>query len=196
MANTSHSFGAPGKKGSIMKIRNEFTVPVPPAEAWMMLNDVPRIARCAPGAQLLEQGEDGVYVGTISVRLGPVLLNFKGKLIYREVDEANHRVVAEASGSETKARGTAQANVAFALASAPEGTRVLVDTDVQLAGSIAQYGRGAALIQNTAQVIMNEFARNFAAQLGPRDESEPQDAAKPISGLKVLFHGVRNTIKG
>ena len=178
-----------------MKIHNEFTVPVPPAKAWTMLNDVPRIARCAPGAQLVEQGEDGAYVGTISVRLGPVLLNFKGKLIYKEVDEANHRVVAEASGSETKARGTAQASVAFALASAPEGTRVLVDTDVQLAGSIAQYGRGAALIQNTAQVIMNEFARNFAAQLGPQDESEAQDPAKPISGLKVLFHGVRNTIK-
>ena len=80
-----------------------------------MLNDVPRIARCAPGAQLLEQGEDGAYVGTISVRLGPVLLNFKGKLTYKEVDEANHRVVAEASGSETKARGPAQANVAFEL---------------------------------------------------------------------------------
>ena len=178
-----------------MKIHNEFTVPVSPAEAWTKLNDVPRMARCAPGAQLLEQGEDGAYVGTISVRLGPVLLNFKGKLIYKEVDEANHRVMAEASGSETKARGTAQANVVFSLASAPEGTRVLVDTDVQLAGSIAQYGRGAALIQNTAQVIMNEFARNFATQLGA-DDSDAQDSAKPISGLKVLFDGVRNTIKG
>ena len=160
-----------------------------------MLNDVPRMARCAPGAQLLEQGQDGAYVGMISVRLGPVLLNFKGKLIYKEVDEANHRVLAEASGSETKARGTAQANVTFALSGTPEGTRVLVDTDVQLAGSIAQYGRGAALIQNTAQVIMNEFARNFAAQIGPQDDSEAQDPAKPISGLKVLLHGVRNTIK-
>jgi carbon monoxide dehydrogenase subunit G len=177
-----------------MKIHNEFTVPVPPAEAWAKLNDVPRMARCAPGAQLLEQGEDGAYVGTISVRLGPVLLNFKGKLIYKEVDEANHRVMAEASGSETKARGTAQAIVVFSLASAPEGTRVLVDTDVQLAGSIAQYGRGAALIQNTAQVIMNEFARNFAAQIESGD-SEAQDFAKPISGLKVLFSGVRSTIK-
>ena len=178
-----------------MKIHNEFTVPVQPAEAWATLNDVPRMARCAPGAQLLEQGEDGAYVGTISVRLGPVLLNFKGKLIYKEVDEANRRVMAEASGSETKARGTAQANVVFSLASAPEGTRVLVDTDVQLAGSIAQYGRGAALIQNTAQVIMNEFARNFAAQIESGD-SDAQDSAKPISGLKVLFDGVRNTIKG
>ena len=181
-----------------MKIHNEFTVPVPPPQAWTMLMDVPRIARCAPGARLLEQSEDGAYVGTISVKLGPVLLNFKGKLIYKEVDEANHRVLAEAGGSETKARGSAQASVAFVLVDAAEGTRVLVDTDVQLAGSIAQYGRGAALIQNTAQVIMNEFARNFAAQLKSQDDAEGDapDSAKPISGLKVLLHGVRNTIKG
>jgi uncharacterized protein len=181
-----------------MKIHNEFKVPVPPPQAWTMLMDVPRIARCAPGAQLIEQSEDGTYTGTISVRLGPVLLNFKGKLIYKEVDGANHRVVAEASGSETKARGTAQASVAFVLVDAAEGTRVLVDTDVQLAGSIAQYGRGAALIQNTAQVIMNEFARNLAAQLGPQDGNEdgPPDPAKPISGLKVLLHGFSKTIKG
>src|SRR5882757_9160901 len=127
MRRRSHRSPAPSKR-TTMKIHNEFTVPVPPCEAWTMLQDIPRIARCAPGAQLLEQGADGAYVGTISVRLGPVLLNFKGKLIYREVDEANHRVMAEASGSETKARGTAQANVVFVLASAPEGTRVLVDT--------------------------------------------------------------------
>ena len=181
-----------------MKIHNEFTVPVPPPQAWTMLMDVPRIARCAPGARLLEQSEDGSCVGTISVRLGPMLLNFKGKLTYKEVDEANRRVVAQASGSETKARGTAQASVAFVLADAAEGTRVLVDTDVQLAGSIAQYGRGAALIQNTAQVVMDEFARNFAAQLGPQDgaDGDASDPAKPISGFKVLLQGVRNTIKG
>ena len=184
-----------------MKIHNEFTVPLPPAEAWTVLNDVPRVARCAPGAQLLEQTGDGRYVGTISVRLGPVLLNFKGTVVYKDIDEANRRVVAEASGSETKARGTARATVEFTLAEAEEGTRVLVGTDVQLAGSIAQYGRGAALIQNTAQVIMNEFARNFAAQItqseaeGSEVEGGPDAPKKAISGFKVLMHGVKNTIK-
>ena len=177
-----------------MKIHNEFTVPLPPSEAWAMLNDIPRVARCAPGAELLEQKDERNFRGTIAVNLGPVRLSFKGDVAYKEVDEADHRVVAEASGTETKARGTARANVVFALQPAEAGTRVVVDTDVQLAGSIAQYGRGAAVIQNTAQVIMDQFAKNFAAQID--GDGAADAAAKPISGLKVLMQGVGKTIRG
>ncbi len=178
-----------------MKIHNEFSIPLPPAEAWVLLNDIPRVARCAPGAELIEQRDDGSFVGTISVRLGPILLNFKGTVAYREVDEKAYRVVAEAAGTETKARGTARAEVLFALSEAPGGTRVNVDTDVQLAGSIAQYGRGAAVIQNTAQVIMDQFAKNFARQL-QSPEGDTGSSAKPISGLSVLVKGVTKTITG
>jgi carbon monoxide dehydrogenase subunit G len=176
-----------------MKIHNEFIVPLPPDGAWAMLNDIPLVARCAPGAELVEQKDERNFKGTIAVNLGPVRLSFKGDVVYTEVDEAAHRVVAQASGTETKARGTAQASVVFALEAVDEGTRVKVDTDVQLAGSIAQYGRGAAVIQNTAQVIMNQFAKNFAAQITGDGGASP---AKPISGLKVLMQGVGKTIRG
>ena len=178
-----------------MKIHNEFSIPLPPEEAWIVLNDVPRVARCAPGAELLEQKDDRSFAGTIAVRLGPVLLNFKGSIVYREVDEAHHRVVAEATGNETKARGSARAEVVFALSPSDEGTRVNVDTDVQLAGSIAQYGRGAAVIQNTAQVIMNQFAKNFAEHLS-NPNADLVSGAKPISGLGALVKGVTKTIRG
>jgi carbon monoxide dehydrogenase subunit G len=178
-----------------MKIQNEFSILLPPAEAWRLLNDIPRVARCAPGAELIEQRNDGSFVGTISVRLGPVLLNFKGTVAYREVDERAYRVVAEAIGTETKARGTARADVVFSLLEALDGTRVVVDTDVQLAGSIAQYGRGAAVIQNTAQIIMDQFAKNLAQHL-LNPESDVGVSAKPISGLSVLVKGITKSITG
>jgi carbon monoxide dehydrogenase subunit G len=178
-----------------VKIHNEFTLPLPPAQAWILLNDIPRVARCAPGAALLEQKDDGIFVGAISVRLGPVLLSFKGTVAYREVDEANYRVVAEAAGTETKARGTAKADVTFSLAEAEEGTRVLVDTDLHLAGSIAQYGRGASVVKNTAQVIMDQFAKNFAQSIVD-PETPNQPSQKPISGFKVLVKGVSKSIRG
>ena len=148
-----------------MKIRNSFRIPAGIDEAWEVLNDIPRVARCAPGAQLLEERPDGSYVGTVAVRLGPVALSFKGVFAYKEKDLAARRVLAEASGSETKARGTARADVVFQLTADGDGTRVDVDSDVTLAGSIAQYGRGAALIQSTAQVIIDQFAKNLAIEL-------------------------------
>jgi carbon monoxide dehydrogenase subunit G len=84
-----------------MKISNSFRIPVPPEQAWEVLNDVPRVARCAPGAQLLEQRDDGAYVGTVGVKLGPVALSFKGTFSYKEKDAANYRVVAEAAPRST-----------------------------------------------------------------------------------------------
>ena len=44
-----------------MKIRNSFRIPLPPDQAWAVLNDIPRIAGCAPGAELLEQRPDGAF---------------------------------------------------------------------------------------------------------------------------------------
>jgi len=48
-------------------------------------------------------------------RCGPVALTFKGTVSYKEVDETNVRVIAEAIGNETRAHGTARANVVFTL---------------------------------------------------------------------------------
>jgi carbon monoxide dehydrogenase subunit G len=193
-----------------MKISNSFRIPAPPDQAWEVLNDVPRVARCAPGAQLLEQRDDGAYVGTVAVKLGPVALSFKGTFSYKEKDPVARRVVAEAAGNEAKARGTARANVVFTLADDPIGTKVDVASDVTLAGSIAQYGRGAALIQSTAQVIIDQFAANLAKEFNagtpppPAAEPTPETpmpaqapapppgftpapAAKPISMTSVLW---------
>ena len=37
-----------------MRLENEFTVPAPPEQAWALLNDIPRVVPCMPGAELTE----------------------------------------------------------------------------------------------------------------------------------------------
>lgn len=175
-----------------MKVHNEFTIPLPPAQAWSVLNDIPRVASCVPGAKLLETPEPGVHVGTVAVRLGPVALSFKGKFVYKTVDATAHHVQAEANGSEQKARGSARALVDFVLIEEAAGTRVSVDSDIQLAGSIAQYARGGTLIESTAQVLMDQFAENLRAELNASKTalqhsaehlSIPHDAGSSSTGV-------------
>jgi carbon monoxide dehydrogenase subunit G len=188
-----------------MKIKNQFRVPLPVADAWVVLNDIPRVANCAPGTELVEARPDGSYIGTVRVKLGPISLSFRGTLVYQERDETSHRVVAEASGNEERARGTARALVVFVLS--PEGneTRVDVETDVLLAGSIAQYGRGGALIHSTAQVLMDEFARNFAAEFGGAVSAASSAGGAPeaaaarnaasVSAFSVIFKALIAMVK-
>ena len=169
-----------------MKIKNEIRIAAPVPVVWATLDDIPRVARCAPGAELLEQKEDGTCVGRVGVKLGPVALQFKGTLQFTERDEAALRVVAKAKGAEEKARGTASADVVFQLHDDNGGTKIIVESDVQLAGFIAQYGRGAALIQSTAQAIMNQFAKNLEADLNGAQAAPAGD----ISLAKVVAQGL------
>ena len=190
-----------------MKVSNQFRLPLPVPKAWEVLNDIPRVAQSAPGAQLVEARADGSYIGTLRVKLGPVALTFRGTLVYKERDEASHRVIAEASGNEERARGTARARVVFMLFEEAGGTRVDVETDVLLAGPIAQYARGAALIQATAQVLMDDFARNFAAEFStlseipdPADDEVKNSKAEPeaagsVSVISLVFRGLIEMVK-
>jgi carbon monoxide dehydrogenase subunit G len=182
-----------------MKIKNEVRIDIPVEDTWAALNDIPRVARCAPGAELLESRPDDSHVGTISVKLGPIALKFKGTVSFIERDASAHRVVAKAQGNEEKARGTARADVIFVLTPMEAGTRISVESDIQLAGSIAQYGRGTALIQGTAQVLMDQFARNLEANLTAQrsgtDAPAPEEG-KDIGLTKVLAKGLWNAGAG
>jgi carbon monoxide dehydrogenase subunit G len=122
------------------------------------------------------------------VKLGPVALKFKGTVVFIEKDRDAGRVVAKAKGSEEKGRGAASADVVFHLAPDGDDTKVEVESDIQLAGAVAQYGRGAALIQGTAQALMDQFARNLEADLNGGETEGGGD----ISVAKVVAKGVWN----
>jgi len=186
-----------------MQIENSFVVPVDPATAWRVLLDVPRMARCMPGATLTEAREDRSYAGNVAVKLGPVRLTFAGEARITELDETARRAKVEGKGNDTKGRGSAQAKLDFVLVPEGAGTRVVVTTDLQLTGSVAQYGRGAGLIKEVANQLVGEFAGNLARDIATSEPpqataSSPLPAAPPraVSGLGILVKALRALIGG
>jgi carbon monoxide dehydrogenase subunit G len=170
-----------------MQIENVFTVPLPPDRALDTLTDVPRIAPCLPGVELTQVNDDGSFEGTAKVRLGPVSLSFSGKARIEEIDRdaRTARVVAE--GADQKGRGRANAVVTFALTPHEGGTQVDVTSDINLSGSVAQYGRASGLIKEVANQIIAQFTANLEADLssqgaGPEEGGEERDVSKPASG--------------
>jgi uncharacterized protein len=200
-----------------MDIKNSFDVPVPVEEAWTILLDIKRIAPCMPGAELLEVIDPKTYKGKVSVRLGPVALSFVGTARFEEIDDAAHRAMVKAQGSDAKGRGGANGVVTFALSPVDGGTRVDVDTSLNLSGSVAQYGRGTGMIQDVATQIIGQFAAALRAMIahdkagqGAQAVHAPSASApaaltaplapKPISGFslmaRVLWNAVRRLLGG
>jgi hypothetical protein len=178
-----------------VKIHNEFDVPLPPVEAWKTLRDIEEIVPCLPGAEITERVDELVYRGHIAVKLGPVALKFRGTAQFTELDDANHRARIQAQAQDDKGRGGVYALMSFYLKSVEDGSRVSVDTDLTLSGSIAQYGRAAGIIPQLADQIVHEFADNFRTRLDEShgsvgdqsaDESEERQQVKPISAARLV----------
>jgi carbon monoxide dehydrogenase subunit G len=166
-----------------LDITNEFVVPLDPAETWKLLLDIKRIMPCVPGAELLEMLEEQTYKGKVSVRLGPVALAFIGTARFDALDEAAKKAKVLAKGSDAKGRGGANAVVEFRLEPIEDGTKVVVDTNLNLSGAVAQYGRGTGVIQGVASQLTAQFAENLKAMLAHDmgdDASEPAPDAAPM----------------
>jgi carbon monoxide dehydrogenase subunit G len=158
-----------------MRIENTVEVDAPLERVWALVNDIPRVAPCMPGAALTGMADDKTYEGTVAVKLGPLRMAYKGKVEVEEVDEASHSARLAASGKDVKGAGTARATVQTRLEAAGDNhTRLLVTSDVQLTGKVASFGRGGA-INDVASRLFGQFADCLRATL----ESEPTEPAPP-----------------
>jgi carbon monoxide dehydrogenase subunit G len=173
-----------------MQIKSEFEVAETPDKVWAFFNDIPAVASCLPGADISERVADDSYAGTVVIGLGPVKLHFAGRANIRERDEANKRIVVDASGSEAKGRGEAAMVLNAAVVPSGAGTRVDIDQSLQLSGAAAQYGRG--MVQDVTAVLVDQFATNMSAKLTALEqgvEYEPGQA-RAASGFGIALRAL------
>ncbi len=155
-----------------MKLSNEMVIDAPVDHAWTLLTDLERIAPSMPGAVLEEiSGDD--FTGTVSVKVGPIAMKYRGIARFQELDPAARRAVISARGTDASGQGTVNAVITAQLT--PEGarTRVLVDTDLNIEGRLAQFGRGG--LADVSARLMTQFVRNLDATLA-RPAAEPAPA--------------------
>lgn len=166
-----------------MKLDHDFRVDAEIDTAWQVLLDLERIAPCMPGAQLQEvEGDE--YRGTVKVKVGPITAQYKGVARIVETDAAAHKVVIQAEGRDTRGQGNATATITATLTGEDHGTRVLVDTDLNVTGKVAQFGRG--VMADVSTKLLGQFVdclgtTVLAANSNPAPAPAPA-AAPPAAG--------------
>ena len=68
----------------MISIREEITIASPPEAVWPLLSDPAVVASCIPGAMLTKAGDNSAYQGTMRIKFGPTVAQFRGeaKLAY------------------------------------------------------------------------------------------------------------------
>jgi carbon monoxide dehydrogenase subunit G len=159
-----------------MQLEHQVSVPAPIDVVWGALLDPERVAPCMPGATLT--GVDGdSFTGTMKVKLGPIVLLYKGTGTFTERDEQARRAVLKAAAKDSRGNGTVNATVTITLTQEGEQTSGTVVTDLSITGRPAQFGRG--MIADVGGKILEQFASCLSDKLAapaaaPVGEAEPE----------------------
>ncbi len=177
-----------------MRIEQEFVVARSPDVVWDLFQDVPSVAQCLPGAELLGRSDDGTYDGKLTVKLGPMSAAFEGKATVTPEPEARKATI-EGKGVDKRGGSRGQVKVVYAITPEETGSKVSIEADVTLSGPAAQFGR-TGLINEMSKRLIVEFASCLEAKLKAETSEEAAEIkSSEVRGLSLFFASLWASIK-
>src|SRR5215469_10755344 len=146
-----------------MHIDNQFEVAAPPDRVYAFLLDVNRVVTCMPGAELAEVVDPTTFKGRVKIKVGPITVSYNGTARIVERDEAGRAATLQAEGRETTGPGSARATARMTVEDAEAGSLVRLDTDLTVAGRIANFGRG--VMEDVSKRLVSQMADCIKASL-------------------------------
>jgi carbon monoxide dehydrogenase subunit G len=148
-----------------MKIQIDKSYPMPcTAEvAWEFLQNLEAVAGCMPGAKIIERLDAGRYKGTVTARVGPATMSFRGEVEMKEVDPAARSLRLLGKGTDSTGSSGAALSLTAHIETAAGGLCNLVGaSEMSMSGKAATFG--GRMMSTVADQILQQFANNFAAQ--------------------------------
>src|SRR5215475_3191871 len=148
----------------MISLREEITIAAPPEAVWPILSDPAVVAACIPGATLTKSDDKGAYQGTMRVKFGPTVAQFRGeaKLAY---DHTARRCVIEGRGID--GRGASRANASGIVEASGNETALLkVEGNFHVTGPLETFANAGGV--HLARALLAEFADNMARELERR----------------------------
>ena len=194
-----------------MQLENSFTVGAPPSRVFAYLLDVNKIVGCVPGAELSEVVDPTTFKGKVKIKVGPITVAYSGTARIVDRDDANHAATLEAEGRETTGPGSARAKARMTVEADGTASVVKIVTDYNVAGRVAQFGRG--VMEDVSRRIVNDMAACIktnveaaepsadapATPSGPGAAPAPPAvlaASKPVNAFGLLFSVLWARLRG
>lgn len=139
-----------------MKIEGEHLFKGAREQVWSMVRDPEVLAGIMPGTTDLKQLSDSEYEGSITMRIGPVVGEFSGRVtVADEIPPESCTLVAEGEGKPGFFKGTGE----IKLLEQDDGTLMTYTGEVQIGGKLA--GVGQRLIDMTSKSMIKQGLKSL-----------------------------------
>jgi uncharacterized protein len=158
-------------------IERNLDLPLNPDLAWDMLNDIEAVAVCLPGAKITEKVDDTHFKGTVSVKLGPATVSFKGNIEIADRDVVARSLHIIGKGSDTGGTSGASLDLHAVVEAVEGGSRLSGTSEVTVTGKVATFG--ARLMNSVSDVLLQKFFANLGLRAAALQAAQPVPAATP-----------------
>jgi len=164
-----------------VKVQLEKTFPMPAgAEAtWGFLQDVEAVAQCMPGATITERIDERHFKGTVTMRIGPASMSFRGDVEVTQIDSGARTLRLLGKGTDTTGTSGASMDLTARIEDAGDSSNLVGTSQVSMSGKAAAFG--ARVVSSVADQILKQFAANFAARVAAL-ASPPSSGASAAGG--------------
>jgi uncharacterized protein len=166
-----------------MKVQIDKRYPLPCSAdiAWQFLQNIEAVAACMPGAKITERIDAAHYRGTVTTKLGPATMSFRGEVEVAQIDAAARSLRLLGKGTDTTGSSGASMNLDARIEPADAGTCCLAGiSEISMSGKAAAFG--ARMMSTVGDQILQQFAGNFAGRVGALQAQRADDAAAQPRG--------------
>jgi uncharacterized protein len=146
-----------------------------------MLADIEAVASCMPGAKITERIDDRHFKGSVTVKVGPATLAFRGDVEVRALDAANRSLQLVAKGTDSTGSSAASMDLKARVDATADGASALIGrSEATVSGKAAAFA--GRMMEGVADQILKQFAANFATQVAARNPAANDTACTAGAG--------------
>jgi len=189
-----------------VQLAKTFALPASADSAWVLLQEIERVAGCVPGARITERLDDRHYKGTMAVKFGPASMSFRGEVEVMALEPASKTLRMVGKGTDTT--GSSGASMDLTARVEPidgSSCRLLGTSEVTMSGKAAAFG--SRMMSSVADQVLKQFGDNLGVQVQALQAQAPaagQAAAAPtpappgptqLNGLALLWAIVKDWLR-
>ena len=175
-----------------VKIIKKFEVKEPVKLVWSFLSNPRRVVTCVPGAQITEALDERRYVGTVTVKVGPMISSYKGELVLEVLDNKNYVIELVGKGQDSKGKGSASMKMVARMRALPlGGTEVIGSSELTITGLMAQFG--SRVVEEVSNQMFMQFTENIQKKLeGMEGSGSEETSFQPLKAIPLLFTAIKS----
>jgi carbon monoxide dehydrogenase subunit G len=176
-----------------VELDKSLTLPVTASAGWSLVENIEGMASCMPGAKITERVDATHYKGTITVKLGPATVVFKGELEVVAIDPVARTIHVIGKGADTGGGSGASLDLnAVVKEIGPDTCELSGVSVVNVTGKVAAFG--SRLMGTVTDQLLKIFFDNVLAKAQElqaiRQTAEVTAARAAAPVVEAKFNGL------